>query len=114
MRGFLTLTAIALSGLCVYALPGLAEWALLEERLSPWIACVALGDLAGCVILFILGFRKTALAIYLSAGAIEGVMLSMHTVSPLRLVWFTNLIPALVVAAILVKAALRNLVLEEY
>jgi len=113
MRGFLALVAIAVTGLGLYALPSLLELALVHGRLSPWISCVVLGDLFGCAILFLLGFRKMAVAVYVTSSSLEALALWLRVLPPQRLVWLTNLIPAVVLGAILLKAALRNLVLEE-
>ncbi len=89
------------------------ELALINAHLNPWISCVALGDLFGCWVLFLLGFRKMAFTIYLSSSVLEGVMLLGGILPVQRLIWVTNLIPAVVLAGIFAKAALRNLVLEE-
>jgi hypothetical protein len=113
MRGFLALIAIAVTGLGLYALPSLLELALVHGQLNPWISCVVLGDLFGCAILFLLGFRKMAVAIYVVSTSFEGMALWLRLLPPQRLVWVTNLIPAIVLGVILLKAALRNLVLEE-
>jgi hypothetical protein len=102
-----------LAGICVYALPSLLELALVRGNLSPWICCVVLGDLFGSAILFLLGFRKLAVAIYILSSVVEGAVLSMGRIAPVHLVWFTNLAPAIAVGVILVQAALRDLVVDE-
>ncbi len=114
MRGLLVTAALAITGIGLYAVPSLLEVALMRGSLTPWISCVLLGDLFGCAILFLLGFRKLAIGVYAVSTALEGVALVLHVLPPQRLVWFTNVIPALVLGVILVKAALRNLVHEEY
>lgn len=113
MRALLALTAIGVSGICLYALPGIVELALLHARLNPWISCVVLGDLLGCSALFLLGFRKMAAAIYVSSSLLESSLLYLGIVPAQSLIWITNLVPALALGLIFVKAALRNLVLEE-
>jgi hypothetical protein len=114
MRGILALFAIVVTGLGLYALPSLVELALVRGNMNPWVVCVALGDLFGCAILFLLGFRKLAVGIYVVSTATEAAILSLGLLPPYRLVWVTNLIPAVVLGTILLKAALRTLVLEEY
>jgi hypothetical protein len=113
LRGFLTFVAVGLAGICVYALPSLVELALVKGNLNPWISCVILGDLFGSVILFLLGFRKLAVAIYVLSSVAEGLALWMRLIPVTQLIWFTNLAPAIAVGVILVQAALRDLVVDE-
>jgi hypothetical protein len=113
MRGVLNLIAITLSGIFAYALPGLAQSALIGKNLSPWFCCVVLGDLVGCAIIFAMGYRRIAPAIYLLCTVIEAIVFSRHVLAPEQLVWTTNAIPAVIVAAILIKAGMRNLRMEE-
>jgi len=114
MRGFLVLIAILLAGLFTYVVPGMTELLLIRYHLSPWLSCVLLGDTAGCLTLFLLGRRLTAVALYLVASGLEAALLFFHVMSPLELVWFSNAIPAIAVGTILVKAGLRNMVVDEY
>ncbi len=110
LSAFLAITVICTG---IYMVPSLAESALVHWRLNPWISCVALGDLAGCGILFVLGFRKMAVATYFVSSALEAGLLAARILPAGQLVWVANLIPALVLGFILVQAALRNLVEEE-
>jgi len=114
MRGVFVLLAILLAGLFVYIVPGLTEIALIRQHLSPWLSCVVLGDTAGCVTLYLLGRKFTAIALYVASTALEAVLLSFHVLSPFNLVWFTNSIPAIAVFTILMKAGLRNMVIDEH
>ena len=63
--------------------------------------------------LFLLGFRKLAVAVYVVSSAIEGLVLSTRALPVTHLVWLTNLVPAVAVGIILVQAALRDLVVDE-
>jgi len=89
--------AAALTGatvaLLLYAVPLLVERLLLYTTLSAWLVCVVMADLPGAVVLYKLCFRKTAVAVYAVATVVEGYLLS-HGMMPLRLVWFTNIVPA--------------------
>ncbi|HMD95831.1 MAG TPA: hypothetical protein VKM93_00670 [Terriglobia bacterium] len=85
--------------LVFYGVPGLIEWELVRHT-SPWLACVALGDLLGCAFLFTVGLRRTAVALYCLASALEAYLLASHRVSAASLVWITNSLPA-VFAAVL-------------
>ncbi|HZL56881.1 MAG TPA: hypothetical protein VFC21_07360 [Bryobacteraceae bacterium] len=113
MRGVTIIFAGLLVAAGVYAVPNLMELTLLNSRMNPWITCVFLGDIFGCGILFLLGFRKAALLIYAISTVTEGLLLRTHHVAPQSLVWFTNLAPAVVVGAVVMKAGLRALVAEE-
>ena len=97
----------------VYAMPTLAEIALMHFRVNPWMACVLLGDLPGSVVLYKLGFRKAAIVVYLSATVGEALMLGFQLIPAATLVWITNAIPAAIVSVVVVKAALRYLVVAE-
>jgi hypothetical protein len=114
MRALLAVIAMLLAGVFVYVVPGLTELALIRQHLSPWFSCVLLGDTAGCVTLYLLGRRVTAVALYVISSMLEALLLSFHLMSPVRLVWFSNAIPAIAVGVILIKAGLRNMVVEEY
>jgi hypothetical protein len=113
MSRVFSLIAILIVGIFVYLLPGLAEWTLIGNHLSPWFSCVIFGDLVGCAILFLRGYRRSAMAIYILCSVAETVLLTRGTLSPEQLVWVTNLIPAVVVAVTVVKTGKRNLQTEE-
>ena len=113
MNRIFSLIAILIVGIFVYLLPGLAEWSLIHTHLSSWVCCVILGNAVGCSILFIRGYRRTAMAIYLTCSVMETVMLAGRMVTPLQLVWVTNLIPAAVVAVTVIRAGNNNLLAEE-
>lgn len=113
MRGVYIVVASLLAAAGVYAIPNLMELSLLSSRITPWLSCVFFADLIGCGILFLLGFRRLALAIYAGASSAEAVLLLTHRIPLHWLVWVTNAIPAIVVGAILLKAGLRTLILED-
>jgi hypothetical protein len=65
----------------VYGLPKIAEFELLRHMVSPTIF-VLTGDLLGSALIFMLGFRKTAVAVYISATAVEAALLFFHVLEP--------------------------------
>ena len=83
----------------LYVLPSGLELILLRRHVSAW-SCVVIGDVAGCLFLFKLGFRKTALVLYVVVSAVEALILSSRLLTPESLVWITNLVPALLSASI--------------
>ena len=85
--------ASAIAALVLYLGPNYLEM-ILVRKWGPWIACVVLGDLCGCVILFILGHRRCSIFLYLTATAAEAVLFSNHFLSTKFLLWATNLAPA--------------------
>jgi len=97
--GALVAAVFAFCMILLYGMPGLAELAL--ARHFPWISCVLLSDLAGSAFLFLLGFKRLAVTIYLITSATEAVLLGTREVSAHSLVWLTNLLPALLAAGIL-------------
>ena len=113
MRGFCVVVASLVAAAGVYAIPNLMELSLLSSRINPWLSCVLFADVAGCGILFLLGFRRLALTIYIASSLIEACLLMTHKVPLHFLVWITNAIPAVVVGGILLKAGLRTLVAED-
>jgi len=82
-----------------YGVPNLIEWELLRFT-SPWLASVAFGELLGCAFLFVIGLRRTAVAIYFLASAFAAYLLWSHRVSPASMVWITGLTPALLASAL--------------
>jgi len=94
------LLAFIVAFVLFYGVPNLIEWELLRYT-SPWLASVAFGEFLGCAFLFIIGLRRTAVAIYFLASAFAAYLLWSHRVSAASLVWITGLAPALL-ASILV------------
>lgn len=109
MRAFLVFSAASVTAFSVYAVPVGVEFLLVRAHASPWLACVILGDLTGCVFLFLLGLRAVALSVYILAGLLEAISLLMGTPTN-RLIWATNVIPALIGGAVMFRIALRWLV----
>ncbi len=107
MFGFVLAIAIA-----VYLAPTVLELQLLNHHASPWLACVLVGDVIGSVVLFALGFRREAVAVYLLATLIEGTLL-FAGVSPQMVAWFSNAMPAAVLLTLMSRAALHSLVLND-
>jgi hypothetical protein len=88
----------------IYALPTALEF-VVARFFSPWIANVLTGDAVGC--LWLATFfkkRRTALLLYLALATCEGGMYGLDLVSAESLPWITDLVPALVIATLLVRS----------
>lgn len=83
----------------VYGLPKIAEVELFRHSHSAW-SDVVVGDLLGCALIFLTGFRKTAVAVYVLATGAEGGLLFLRVLQPRTIVWMTDLAPTLVLSAI--------------
>jgi hypothetical protein len=101
---------IALAVGCLYAVPTFVELTLTKQHAAPWIVCVFLGDLVGCLFLFWLRFRRIACSIYLAAAAVKILLLSGPGVSAAALIWLTDLTPALCSIYILTVVMMRTTV----
>jgi hypothetical protein len=75
---------------------------MLHCHANPWIL-VFFGDLTGCCLLTSFDLTKTAVAIYVLATAIEGRLLILKRVPPEWLVWISDLVPTLILAALLIS-----------
>ena len=89
----------ALLFLALYALPVFAEYLLLRLHVSAFLCCVILSDLPGAAVLYAMGFRRSAIAVWGGAAIVEE-MLFLYGMPPTRLIWLTNIAPALGAAAI--------------
>jgi hypothetical protein len=103
----------ALIAAAVYGVPSAIEVGLLRIGAGPWLACVLLGDVIGCAVLYILGLRRLAIALYVVCSGIEAATLLSHHVPANTLVWLTNLLPAAAVAVVTLRVGLRALLLTE-
>jgi hypothetical protein len=103
MRRIRSLSAwLALAALCaviLYGIPTLLEIALLHHVASLWE--IALGDLCGCLILAISNWKK-ALVLYVALTTVELLLLSGRLISPEQIVWFADLVPAVLIFTALV------------
>jgi hypothetical protein len=79
----------------VYAAPTSLE-VLLIGRVKPVIACGLVGDITGYLVLFFLGYRRIAPAVYFLSKAIEMALLQGQVISVDTLLWVTDLLPAVV------------------
>jgi hypothetical protein len=109
MRAFLVLSAALVTVFGVYALPAGAELFLLRFHVNPWFVCVLFGDLFGCLILFLLGLRALAFGVYATSALVESLSL-MWGIPPNRLIWMTNVLPAMTAGIVIVRIALRSLI----
>jgi hypothetical protein len=113
MRGFIVLSAALLTAVLVYGVPVSMELEMLRWHANPWLVCVLFADFPGCAFLFVLGFRSTALIVYLLTTAVEASALFFGWESHQTLLWTTNVVPAVVSGAVMFRIALRWTVLHE-
>ncbi len=98
-----TVVAVA-AGL--YLLPGLVSTFIAAHFPQPGLVILA-GDAAGCaVIAFIAGWRRAA-ALYWGLSLLEWVLQSFDNWTLTEVIWFSNLIPAILVAVWLVPLILQ-------
>ena len=98
-----TVVAVA-AGL--YVLPGLVSTFIAAHFPQPAFVILA-GDAAGCaVIAFIAGWRRAA-ALYWGLSLLEWVLQSFDNWTLTEVIWFSNLIPAILVAVWLVPLILQ-------
>ena len=90
----------ALAIFVFYVIPNVLQYGLMS-LVNPFVACVLLSDLAGLVFLFLLGYKRLALAIYLIGEPLEAYLYYHQVLPPETLNWLTNLVPALCAAALL-------------
>jgi hypothetical protein len=87
--------------LCLYLLPTVVEMELMR-RIGPWIACVLLGDLAGCSFLsFGWGWKRTGALLYLLLTGCEGVLYGSGLLSRTVLPWVVDVAPTLLVLTLI-------------
>jgi hypothetical protein len=80
-----------------YALPTVIE-SLAAQHLSPWLAVILPGDLAGCICLAIMfRMRNVGVLLYLLLTICESYLYLSHVVSVNTLVWITDLVPTFTV-----------------
>ena len=92
------------AALFLYLLPKLLEFVALRH-LNPLLSLVVPGDLVGCACLAIfLRRRKAGIALYCLLTAIEACFCLFHLTSVNTLSWITDLVPTLVVGAILLRS----------
>jgi hypothetical protein len=94
------LFALCSVALFTYAVPILLKF-LAYRHLSPWAATILPGDIAGCVWLAtVCRMRFLAVLLYVLLTASEGCLYVLGLVDAGSLVWISDLIPAVCVAAV--------------
>jgi hypothetical protein len=112
MRAVTLLLAALSAAALVYGIPVWAEEELIRLHLNPWLVCVVLSDLPGCLLLYSLGLRSVAIGVYILSGALEAAALTAS--QPLdRLVFATNILPAIILAVVLCRMSLRSALVDE-
>jgi hypothetical protein len=93
-----------------YYLPNLIELRLLG-RFGPFATCVLFGDSLGCAAICLVYTPRwqLGLGLYAVLGVIDTILLETHLLSPHALIWFTDLVPSLALAAIIGTAVFLGL-----
>ena len=107
------LLAVLLAAALIYGVPVLIETGLIRHHANPWLVYVVLSDLPGCALLFGLGLRRAAVIVYLATAVFEAAALTAGVVPESMLLLTTNAAPAIVLAVVLIRMALRSSVLHE-
>lgn len=95
-RAALYTSGVIASIAVLYGLPTVIEHYCLP-RFGPIAACVFIGNLLGCVVLAAISWKR-ALALYLSLGALEFLLLRFGIISAQSMVWLTDIVPTFLVA----------------
>ena len=102
-----TALMLCIGVLCFYIFPSVIEVELVK-RVSVWIACILLGDVAGCSFLsFACGLKKTGILLYLALTACEASLYKGGILPRSFLVWTVDLVPTLLIAALIVTSSYR-------
>ncbi|HEX3986344.1 MAG TPA: hypothetical protein VHX13_07005 [Acidobacteriaceae bacterium] len=97
-----------LTVLVAYAVPTALELAA-RHTLSPWLAVILPGDLIGCAVLArVLHRPRTAVLLYLLLTTMEGLSYVGGVARGRQLIWFADLVPTLLVLALMVRMKRRN------
>ena len=99
------LIALAVFVSAAYTAPVFFELALLRFHVTPWL-CIVFADLPGCLLLGSLGFPRTAVGVYLGATVLETKLLSSQVLPVSTVVWVSNILPTLIIAALIVRMVL--------
>ena len=92
-RAFPILTAVAVLAV-FYGVPTLLEVFFIDAPLP----LILFGDMVGCIAIARISWKLGA-GIYLGLTGIETVLMETALVAPSTMVWMTDLVPALVLAA---------------
>jgi hypothetical protein len=84
----------ALVFLFLYVAPTCLE-ALLINHLNPSLAVAAVGDVSSYLVLYFLGFRRTAAAVYLLSKFMEITLLKSQMITMSGLIWVSDLLPTI-------------------
>jgi hypothetical protein len=88
----------------LYAVPTSLEF-LAAQYFNPWLACILLGDLVGCVwLISIFKMRKTGLLLYVVLATLKTCMCVTQFIPSTTLFWITDAIPAVVIVSMIARA----------
>jgi len=111
-RGFevLSLPApymVLLAVLLFYVLPTLLEFLVLRHA-NLWAVGILLGDLSGCIGIFVaLKKRKLAVILYLALTAVEFWLYSTQILSAHSLIWLMDAVPTAIMAGAILRPGTR-------
>jgi hypothetical protein len=90
--------------LLIYVLPTALEL-VATQHISPWLASIFPGDLAGCICLAaVFKMRRTGVLLYLLLTICETFLYLSNIVSARELPWIVDLVPTLIVAGAIARA----------
>lgn len=103
-----TLLMLCTGIVCFYIFPSVVETELMKH-VSAWIACIGLGDLAGCSFLsLVCGLKKTGIWLYLFLTGCEGSLYGFRILPRTLLIWIVDLVPTLTVVVLIVISSVRS------
>lgn len=96
---------LMLAAMLLYAVPTALEFAALRHSGS-WVSTVLLGDLAGCACLAIVFRRvKAGVLLYCLLTVFEAGAYALHILPLNALLWITDLVPTVLVLAMVVRSS---------
>jgi hypothetical protein len=98
---------IACIFLPLYFFPNAIEAASIR-RGAPAVALFLFGDLLGCAVINAVVNRRWAIGVYLLSSVAECALFYLGAVSMRSLIWVTDLAPAMVLATLATRAAIRG------
>ena len=84
----------------LYGIPTLLELFLLN-KVQP-VAELLIGDFCGCLVLAIVNWKK-GLGLYIGLTLLEFLLLARHVVQPAQIVWFSDLLPTVIIFFVLAR-----------
>ena len=91
----------------IYAVPTSLEF-LAARYFNPWLACILLGDLIGCIwLVSVFKMPKTGVLLYVLLATLKTCLCVAQLIPSTTLFWITDLIPAVVIVSMIARASKR-------